>query len=161
LAAGSVLLSDWARKNEALAMFSAGVSGVALIALGLWLDARPFHLYGAYDFWHTSPNFFLVRAGIVVIILFLGYAWCRWGAGEWGFSPLIEMGKCSLLVYWVHIEFVYGGLSILPKRAVGIRTATLGLIAIFAAMTLLATIRNRFPKWRPQFLALFRGAART
>jgi len=25
----------------------------------------------------------------------------------------------------------------------------------------LATIRNRFPKWKPQMLALFRGAART
>jgi len=71
------------------------------------------------------------------------------------------MGKCSLLVYWVHIEFVYGGLSILPKRAVGIRTATLGLIAIFVAMTLLATVRNRFPRWKPQMLALLRGAART
>ena len=68
------------------------------------------------------------------------------GSGEWGFSPLIEMGKCSLLVYWVHIEFVYGRLSILPKRSEGIGMATLGLITIFAAMTLLATARNRFPK---------------
>ena len=81
----------------------------------------------------------------MLIVLFLGYAWCRWGAGEWGFSPLIEMGKCSLLVYWVHLEFVYGGLSILPKRAVGIREATIGLLVIFVAMTLLAFARNRFP----------------
>jgi len=161
LAAGSLLLSEWARKNEALALASAGASGVALIALGLWLDARPMRLYGEYDFWHTSPNFFLVRAGVVLIVLFLGYAWCRWGAGEWGFSPLIEMGKCSLLVYWVHLEFVYGGLSIVPKHAVGIRTATLGLIEIFVAMTLLAMARNRFPRWKSQMLALFRGAART
>ncbi len=63
--------------------------------------------------------FFWSRVGVVLIVLFCGYAWCRWGAGEWGFSPLIEMGKCSLLVYWVHIEFVYGGLSIVPKRSVG------------------------------------------
>jgi uncharacterized membrane protein len=159
LAAGSLLLSDWARKNEAWALAIAGASGVALIALGLWMDVLPVHLYAAYDFWHTSPNFFLARAGTVLIVLFLGYAWCRWGAGEWGFSPLIEMGKCSLLVYWVHLEFVYGGLSILPKRAVGIRAATIGLLAIFVAMTLLAAVRNRFPKWKPQMLALFRGAA--
>jgi uncharacterized membrane protein len=161
LAAGSLLLSERARKSEARALTLAAVSGVALIALGLWLDARPVRLYSAYDFWHTSPNFFLVRAGIVLVILFLGYAWCRWGAGEWGFSPLIEMGKCSLLVYWFHLEFVYGGLSIVPKRSVDVRTATLGLIAIFVAMTLLATLRNRFAKWKPQMLALFRGAART
>src|SRR5579864_7145779 len=128
---------------------------------GMWLDARPIRLYREYDFWHTSPNFFLVRAGSVLVVLFLAYAWCRWGAAEWGFSPLIEMGKCSLLVYWVHFEFVYGGFSIVSKRAAGIRTATLGLVAIFVAMTVLATVRNRFPRWKPQMLALLRGAART
>src|SRR5579863_7562858 len=161
LAAGSLLLSEWARKNEARALMLAAGSGITLITLGLWLDARPMRIYGTYDFWHTSPNFFLIRAGVVLVVLFLGYAWCRWGPGEWGFSPLIEMGKCSLLVYWVHIEFVYGGLSIVPKRSVGVGTATIGLITIFAAMTLLATVRNRFPKWKPQMLALFRGAAGT
>jgi len=161
LAVGSLLLSEWARKNEALGLASAGMGGIALIAVGLWLDARPVHLYGAYDFWHTSPNFFLARAGIVLVILFLGYAWCRWGAGEWGFSPLIEMGKCSLLIYWVHLEFVYGGLSIVPRHRSSAGIATLGLIAIFLAMTVLATVRNRFPEWKPQILTLFRGAARS
>jgi uncharacterized membrane protein len=161
LAAGSLLLSEWARKNEAFGLLFAGSSGAVLIALGIWLDSLPGRLYGAYDFWHTSPNFFMIRAGIVLVILFLGYAWCRWGAGERGFSPLVEMGKCSLLVYWVHIEFVYGGLSIVPRHRVNIGTATVGFIAIFVAMTLLATIRNRFPKWKPQMIALFRGAART
>jgi uncharacterized membrane protein len=161
LAVGSFLLFDWAQKNESRALTVAGVSGVAIVELGLWLDARPVRLYGTYDFWHTSPNFFLVRAGIVLVILFLGYAWCKWGAGEWGFSPLIEMGKCSLLVYWVHIEFVYGGLSVVPRRASSIATATRGFLIICVAMTLLAVARNRFPKWKPQMLALFRGAERT
>jgi uncharacterized membrane protein len=161
LGAELLLLFDWARKSESLALTLAGASGVALIAMGLWLDARPVRLYSTYDFWHTSPNFFLVRAGIVLVVLFLGYAWCRWGAGERGFSPLIELGKSSLLVYWVHIEFVYGGLSIVPRHRAGVARATLGLIGIFLAMTLLATVRNRFPQWKPQMMALFRGAART
>lgn len=161
LAAGSLLLGDWARRNEALALVAAGAGGAALIAAGLRLDALPVRMYSTYDFWHTSPNFFLARVGVVLIVVLGGYAWCRWGAGQWGFSPLIEMGKCSLLVYWVHIEFVYGGLSILPKRAVGIRTASLGLLVIFVAMTALAAIRNRFPKWKPQMMAVLRGAART
>ena len=159
LAVGTLLLSDWARKNEGLAAALAGASGAAFVALGFWLDALPVQIYAVHDFWHSSPNFFLVRTGAVLMVLFAGYAWCRWGAGEWGFSPLIEMGKCSLLVYWVHIEFVYGVLSILPKRGVGVRTATFGLLAIFAAMTLLASVRNRFPTWKPQILAALRGAA--
>ena len=141
-------------------MIFAAVGGAALIALGIWLDARPIQLYAVPDFWHTSPNFFLVRTGVVMVILFAGYAWCRWGAGQWGFSPLIELGKSSLLVYWVHIEFVYGGLSILPKRGVGIAAATGGLLAIFTAMTLLAALRNRFHGRAAEILAFFRRTVR-
>ncbi len=161
LAAGMLLQSNWARVNRGLALVSAGLSGAALVALGLWLDSRAVQVYSGYDFWHTSPNFFLARTGVVLAIVFLAYAWCRWGAGEFGFSPLIEMGRCSLLIYWVHIEFVYGGFSILPKRAVGISTATCGLLTIFVSMTVLAALRNRFPKWKPQMLAFLRREART
>jgi hypothetical protein len=71
------------------------------------------------------------------------------------------MGKCSLLVYWVHIEFVYGGLSVVPRRASSIATATRGFLIICVAMTLLAVVRNRYPKWKPQMMALFRGPQRT
>jgi uncharacterized membrane protein len=161
LAAGFFFASDWARQKEAASLGLAAVGGVALIALGIWLDARPVQLYSVYDFWHTSPNFFLVRAGIVMVILFASYVWCRWGAGRWGFSPLIELGKSSLLVYWVHIEFVYGGLSLLPKRGVGIATATLGLLTIFTAMTLLAVIRKRFQGRGAEMWAFFRRTERT
>ena len=97
-----------------------------------------------YDFWHTSPNFFLIRVGLLLAILSVTYAWCRWGAGQWGFSPLIQLGQTSLLVYWVHIEFVYGRLSILPKHAVGIRMASIGLAAIFVAMLMLSIWRTRW-----------------
>jgi uncharacterized membrane protein len=161
LVTGTLLLAEWARKHETVSLTVAGFGGVVLIAAGLWLDALPLQLYASYDFWHTSPNFFLIRGGVVLVILFFGYAWCRWGAGEWGFSPLIEMGKCSLLVYWVHFEFVYGGLSIVPRHGAGIGAATLGLIVIFVAMTTLATVRNRFPLWKPHMLAQLRGVVRS
>ena len=71
----------------------------------------------------------------------LGYA----SLEEWAvrFSPLIQLGQTSLLVYWVHIEFVYGRFSILPKRSVGIATATRGLIEIFLFMVALSIARTR------------------
>jgi fucose 4-O-acetylase-like acetyltransferase len=80
--------------------------------------------------------------------LFLVYAWCRWGFAQTGFSPIIQLGKTSLLVYWVHIEFVYGGFSILPKGQCSVRKASLGLLAILLAMLLLSLIRTRFKKKR-------------
>ena len=143
LAVGLFLLSDWARKREGAALGIAGVTGVSLIFSAKWMDARPRQIYSVYDFWHTSPNFFLIRAGLLLAILALTYGWCRWGAGQWGFSPLIQLGQTSLLVYWVHLEFVYGRLSILPKHAVNIRTASFGLLAIFLAMLLLSMFRTQ------------------
>jgi uncharacterized membrane protein len=160
LAVGFLLLSDWSRRNEAAGVALAGAGGIGMIALGLWFDARPLQLYAVHDFWHTSPNFFLVRVGVLLAIAFGSYLWCRWGAGEWGFSPLIELGRSSLLVYWVHMQFVYGGLSILPKRSEGIGGATLGLAVIFVAMTLLAVARNRFPGHKAEIQAFFRRGAR-
>jgi uncharacterized membrane protein len=143
LAVGFVLLSDAARRRGAATFLAAGMGGIGLIYGARWLDARPHQLYAAYDFWHTSPNFFLIRVGLLLVVLAAAYLWCRWGAGQWGFSPLIQLGQTSLLVYWVHIEFVYGRLSILPKRAVDIRTASLGLLAVFLSMVLLSVLRTR------------------
>ena len=144
LAVGFALLSDWGRKRAGLAILLLGFFGIALIQTTRWADSLPYHLYAVYDFWHTSPAFFLIRVGILLAILLGSYAWCRWGLGQWRFSPLIQLGHTSLLVYWVHIEFVYGRLSILRKHGMSIRGASLGLAIIFLSMLLLSTLRTRF-----------------
>ena len=142
LAVGLFLAGDWAKQHGAVAVVL-GTLGGLLICIAKWLDARPVQLYAVYDFWHTSPNFFLIRVGILLLILAAAYGWCRWGAGQWGFSPMIQLGQTSLLIYWVHIEFVYGKFSILKKQAQDIRTASLGLAAIFLSMLLLSVLRTR------------------
>ena len=147
LATGFMLQSRWVRAREAKVFAGAGVFGLALIELSRWLDAQSWQVYPVYDYWHTSPEFFIVRVGMLLVILTASYAWCRWGAGEWGFSPLILLGQASLLVYWVHIEFVYGRVSILPKRAEGIAGASAGLLIIFLAMLGLAYIRTHWNGW--------------
>ena len=144
LALGFFLFSEWASRQRALAIAIVGAGGVGAFYLSQWLDARPLQLYSVYDYWHTSPNFFLARVGIVMGILFGGYAWCRWGLADWGFSPLKQLGRTSLLVYWVHIEFVYGRLTMLTQQAQTIWTATLGLIVLTAAMLLLSILRTKF-----------------
>jgi hypothetical protein len=50
-------------------------------------------------------------------------------------------------VYWVHIEFVYGRVSILAKHAQTIGGATLGLVIIFLAMLALAFLRTHASGW--------------
>jgi uncharacterized membrane protein len=148
LAVGFVLFTRAARRNEALVFAAFAGTGILAAVLSIFFDSSRVRLYGVYDYWHSSPDFFLMRCGILLVILFLVYAWCRWGFAQMGFSPIIQLGKTSLLVYWVHIEFVYGGFSILPKGQCSVRKASLGLLAIFLAMLLLSLIRTRFKKKR-------------
>jgi uncharacterized membrane protein len=157
LATGFILQSEWTRERQTLIFLLAGATGLGFIAGARWLDAQPHQLYAVYDYWHTSPNFFLVRVGMLLTILTASYAWCRWGPGQWSFSPLIQLGQASLLVYWVHLEFVYGRFSILPKHSQSIRTASLGLLTIFLAMLLLAFLRTRLKGGGADVLAWFRS----
>jgi len=162
LAVGFVLQSSWAQERGARAFFSLGMTGGLLIEFARWLEAQPRQLYSVYDYWHTSPSFFLIRVGMLLVILCASYAWCRWGAGQWGFSPLILLGQASLLVYWVHIEFVYGRVSILPKHAMTIGGASVGLLIIFLAMLGLAYLRTKMKGRGAEVLPWFnRAPART
>jgi uncharacterized membrane protein len=159
LALGFILQSEWARQREAVTFFLAGAAGLVFIAVARWLDAQPRQFYAVYDYWHTSPEFWLNRVGMLLVILTTAYVWCRSGAGTWIFSPLIQLGQASLLVYWVHLEFVYGRFSILPKYADSIRTASLGLLTICLAMLLLAFLRTRMKGRGAEMLARFRNPA--
>jgi uncharacterized membrane protein len=143
LAAGFVLFSDQARIRTAQFLAAFAALGALAIVAARQLDHSYFHLYSTYDYWHTSPNFLMMRVGLLLVISFLTYAWCRWGLATRGFSPLIQLGQTSLLVYWVHIEFVYGRFSLLPKRTESIATASRGLVEIFLFMLILSLLRTR------------------
>jgi uncharacterized membrane protein len=154
LAVGFLLFSDFAKKTEAWFFAVVGGAGVIACGLSLGLDAAPVRLYSPeiYDYWHTSPEFFLTRCGVLLVLLFLAYAWCQWGWAQKGFSPIIQLGNTSLLVYWVHIEFVYGRFSILPKGRCSILKATAGLLTIFLAMVALSLLRTRWKKRKAKAL---------
>src|SRR6266478_6681966 len=69
LAVGLWLFTDLARRREELGFLLIGVAGLAAIGLSMILDGSGVKLYGAYDYWHTSPNFFLARCGVMLVIL--------------------------------------------------------------------------------------------
>jgi uncharacterized membrane protein len=143
LAVGFILQSEWTRARSTQVFLSLGIAGLVIAEVARWLDHQPRQIYPVYDFWHTSPNFFLIRLGLLLMILTASYAWCHWGLAQRGFSPIIQLGQASLVVYWVHIEFVYGRFSILHKHAVGIFAASIGLVVIIVGMVVLAYLRTR------------------
>ena len=146
LAAGFFLFSESAKRREGLMFAALGAAGIIAVALSVFFDSTRIRLYAVYDYWHSNPDFFLLRCGVLLVILFLVYAWCRWGFAQKGFSPIIQLGNTSLLVYWVHIEFVYGRFSILPKKQCSALQATAGLLTIFLAMLGLSLLWTRLKK---------------
>ncbi|HUK46608.1 MAG TPA: heparan-alpha-glucosaminide N-acetyltransferase domain-containing protein [Terriglobales bacterium] len=142
LAVGFLLVGNRVKQLGASAFALIGGAGILLFFAAKFFDSRSTHIYPVYDYWHTSPNFFMLRVGMLLFLVALAYIWCRWGPGTCGFSPLIQLGQTSLLVYWVHIEFVYGRFTILPHRGNSIATTSAGLIVIFLAMLALSLLRT-------------------
>jgi len=158
LAAGFTLFSESARKREKPFFARMAGLGAAAIVISQIFDVLPIRFYALQDYWHSSPNFFLLRCGVLLILMSLSHAWCSKGWGQAGFSPVIQLGTTSLLVYWVHIEFVYGRFSILRKHESTLGQATIGLIVIFLSMLALSlwrteakgkTVRVLPPQTRP------------
>jgi uncharacterized membrane protein len=71
-------------------------------------------------FWTTSASFFFMRLGLMLAALGLAYLWerrpslrLRSGAAPGkGWSPLQVLGRSSLFIYWIHVEMVYGLVSL-------------------------------------------------
>lgn len=143
LAVGFILTSPRGKKVGAYAFLAIASGGLILIFFSKFIDWLGLRIYPVYDYWRTSPSFFILRVGMLLLLITGAYVWCRWGPGEWGFSPLIQLGRTSLLVYWVHIELVYGKFSILSHGSQNVFGASAGLLTIFLAMLALSLFRTK------------------
>jgi uncharacterized membrane protein len=134
--------SDEARTNLG---FAAG--GAALAAIAYAASFRP-PVFAASSFWTSSPAFFFMRVGILVCAVALAYGWERRPRAGQRFSPLQMLGRHSLFIYWIHVEMVYGGLSIPLHHALSLRNAWVAYGAFSALMLLCALSFDRFQTWR-------------
>lgn len=148
-AAGFLLARARAEGREGRTVAALAAFGAAAIPAALLLDRLP-QVYPRYDFWWTSPNYFLIKVGILLLVLGVSYAWDRAPWTAWP-SALRQMGRTSLLIYWVHIEIVYGGI-VAPglRKDLGVAGASWGLALLTLAMLLLSILRTEWPRWRPR-----------
>lgn len=156
LAIGFVLTGGFARRAGAWIFLLTGMFGLAFVYAAKFVDSLHWQISPVYDYWHTSPAFFATRIGLLLMLMLAAYAWCRWGLGQIGFSPVIQLGKTSLLVYWVHIELVYGRFHILPPHSQTVLGASKGLLTIFLSMLVLSLLRTKW-KGRTENFASFFG----
>jgi len=160
-AVGLVLQRGRDRPSEQRVIIGIAVVGLLVGAGGYAASYLP-SLYRHSDFWTSSPTFFFLRAGLLMMSVSLAWAWEQRpsAAGRW--SPLVLFGVESLFVYWIHVELVYGLVS-MPLHG---RLPLPWVVLAFAAFTMLmlgvvALKRRTQTRWQarrqPPALRIGRG----
>ncbi|HMD13472.1 MAG TPA: hypothetical protein VKI62_02490, partial [Bacteroidota bacterium] len=93
-------------QRERRFMIQLAIIGCALVLTGMVLDLLPVTVYPVYNYWFTSPNYFLVRIGTLLTILPLFWFW-----GKKFTKPkpvMTVLGRESLFVYVLHLVVLYG-----------------------------------------------------
>jgi uncharacterized membrane protein len=124
-------------------------AGILTIAAGFYTATLP-SIYADSSFWTTSPTYFAVRAGVLMVALALLYFLEHLLADRRRvLSPLARLGRHSLFVYWIHVELVYGYATWAIHRRLPFWGAVVAY-AVFAALMYAAVVlRDRVVEvWR-------------
>jgi uncharacterized membrane protein len=120
------------------------LAGVAAVWVAHEASFKP-SIFGRSEYWTTSASFFLLRVGLLTLILPLGYLWehapLRHKISIW--SPLEELGRSSLFVYWIHVEMVYGFFSRPIRRGLTLE----GALIAYALFTVFLLGLVRMKNW--------------
>jgi uncharacterized membrane protein len=84
------------------------LAGFAMILGGQYFSNLPYSLYPKSEFWLNSPGLIVIKLGVVMLFFAFTFVWTEYAVGTASWSWIRQLGTTSLLVYWVHIELVYG-----------------------------------------------------
>ena len=133
--------------------FGLVIAGLALAFVAYQASFRP-SIYARSDFWTSSPTYFLLRVGLLVALLPVAYGWerlpYRHKFSIW--SPLEELGRSSLFVYWVHVEIVYGFFSRPVRRALSLEQTVVAYVLFTLFLLGLVRLKNRLAEARAIYL---------
>jgi uncharacterized membrane protein len=141
LSAGS-LLRILNQENLERAMQWAAVLGGTLVLASQYFSNLPYSIYGKSDFWLNSPALVLIKLGVMLLLGAFSFLWTRYGVrGRW--SWVAQLGTTSLLVYWVHIELVYGRLLGSWKNNLTVPQVLAAATAVILLMITLSTAKSQ------------------
>ena len=122
--------------------------GFGLIISGRFFGDIDYSLYTKSEYWLDSPALVAVKLGIVLLLLAISFVWTEFGLhGRRSYVALF--GMHSLLVYWVHVELVYGQLLARWKETLPLSTASVAAVVTVALMGALAVVKVRWYDQRP------------
>jgi uncharacterized membrane protein len=93
---------------------------------------------------HMGPGTFFHRLGLIGMLAGFGFVWCRMLGPR--FSMLRQMGKTSLLIYWVHIELCYGSLVYRLRGQCTIAVAARFVAILTVLMLGLSLLKTRYSR---------------
>jgi len=146
MSAGSLIRST-RRENIARVMQWTALAGGFTIILCQYLAHVPLSIYSKADFWLDSPVQVLAKQGVTWVMLGCAFLWTRFGAGE-GWSWVRQFGTTSLLVYWVHIELVYGRALFFLKNALTVPQTIVAALFVILLMLAISSARTNWPRVR-------------
>jgi uncharacterized membrane protein len=121
----------------------------ALIGFGLILSAEyasslPYSLYAKSDFWLDSPALIAIKLGVLLVMTAFAYLWTEYVIQD-RWSWIKQLGTTSLLVYWVHIEIVYGRWFGGWKERLDNYQVVSFSVCLIALMVCLSVLRTKWP----------------
>jgi uncharacterized membrane protein len=123
-------------ESRLLVRLTAAGLAVAVLSYGLSYAPTP---YPSSNFWTTSPAYFFIRAGILTAAIGVAHAWHSRPGGAFKWSPLSQLGRTSLFIYWIHVEMVYGLISLPLHKALTLRQALVAY-ALFSGFMLACSL---------------------
>lgn len=144
LAAGSVIRAAGAERLDRVMQWSA-LLGAGFILAGQFFSAFPYSLYSKSEFWLDSPNLTFIKLGVLLLILAAAYLW---NTNTGGWSWVRQIGTTSLLIYWVHIELVYGRWFWFWKESLTAGQCAFIAVILISLMLGLSVFRTRNRDWQ-------------
>ena len=124
--------------------------GLGLVVVARQLSDMPYSIYSKVDFWLDSPGLTFIKLGVVLMLLAVSYIWMNYAAASRP-SLFRQLGMTSLLVYWVHIELVYGRWFGIWKERLSVGQVMAYTLVLVGLMLLLSLLQTRGKGWWQAF----------
>jgi uncharacterized membrane protein len=99
-----------------------------------------------------GPGAFFFRLGIIALMASLGWLATRNSSGE--NTPLRQVGRTSLLIYWVHVEICYGFGTLPLQKKLSLLEAALAFVVLCVLMWGLSVLKtDHVPRWLARWRA--------
>jgi uncharacterized membrane protein len=150
-AVGVLLAAARNARDEGRLQLALGGVGALLVAGGFYAASLPSVYHPRSSFWYTSPTFFAIRLGVMMLALTLLFGLQR-GIGRWVrdaapslaiVAPLERIGRSSLFIYWIHVELVYGYATWPLRRHLSLWQVAVAYVLFCAAMYGALLLRDR------------------